>query len=136
MPTLPGAMERVQQWVPQYYWVKPLAASAGNVQRIKLDPQLLGRATCMGFVHRRRNHQSAGVGVPRFLSHCSTAALTTWRSEAVSVVRPGAGARGAGSNDQTLGSGGTIDYHGYYWHDGWSGIVMTTYRADIHIGIA
>ncbi len=43
--TLPEAMVRVRQWTQQYYWAKPLAALASDVAKLRLDLQLLGRAT-------------------------------------------------------------------------------------------
>ncbi|HEX2530841.1 MAG TPA: AI-2E family transporter [Burkholderiaceae bacterium] len=45
--TLPAALTRVQQWAAQYYWARPLAALIGDIQNLKLDVQLLGRATGM-----------------------------------------------------------------------------------------
>ncbi len=43
--TLPQAMTSVRQWAQQYYWAAPLAALANDVAKLKLDLQLLGRAT-------------------------------------------------------------------------------------------
>lgn len=42
---LPRAVERLRVWADQHYWTRPLAAILQDLQRAKIDPQLLGRAT-------------------------------------------------------------------------------------------
>lgn len=43
--TLPQAMERAEEWMGKYRWARPLQPLLGELSRIRLDSQLLGRAT-------------------------------------------------------------------------------------------
>lgn len=43
--TLPQAMERAEEWMGQYRWARPLQPLLGELSRLRLDSQLLGRAS-------------------------------------------------------------------------------------------